>query len=463
MASVFPVSAFALMLIGSALEHRYLTRQGQTEDYDMLSASRFTIPVSVIVPAYNESMVVESAVRSLLAFNYPEFEVIVVNDGSRDDTLEILRRVFNLERREMFYRKRFDTEPVRRIYSSRMHRNLIVVDKENGGKADALNAGLNLARYRYICTVDSDTVYVRDALLRCMRFAMRDPATVVGVTSYVTVSRRPEHDERADPLRAEDHVLTRFQQLDFMRTFLTNRLGWTRGNFMLCSSGAFAIWRHDIIVELGGFSRRFTCEDIEFTFRVHERLRRDKRKFQVIALPESVGRTEGPDTVGRLISQRARWQRVINETVWHYRRMLCNPRYGSVGLIGMPFYLLVEVLAPIFEVLSVIIAPIAWWLGVLDWHGFVLMLAATALANGLLTNVALLMNERGAHTYPVRELLRLMLLGVADLFLYRPVLVVAQAKGLFDFLRGKKSWDKFERNHRAAAGAGDRPGQPKAA
>jgi biofilm PGA synthesis N-glycosyltransferase PgaC len=455
--------AFALMLIGSALEHRYVTRQGQTEDYDMLSASRFTIPVSVIAPAYNESVMVECAVRSLLAFNNPGLEVIVVNDGSRDGTLDVLRRAFDLERREVFYRKRFETAPVRGVYGSRTHRNLIVVDKENGGKADALNAGLNLARYRYICTVDSDTVYFPDALLHSMRFAMRDPATVVGVTSNVTISRRPEHDGRTDSLRAEDHLLTRFQLLDYVRAFLTNRLGWTRGNFMLCSSGAFAIWRHDIIVELGGFSPRFTCEDIEFTFRVHERLRRDKRKFRVIALPESVGRTEGPDTIGRLISQRARWQRVINETVWHYRRMLCNPRYGSVGLVGMPLYLLVEVLAPIFEMLSVIIAPAAWWLGVLDWHGFVLMLAATALANGLFTNAALLMNERGAHTYPVGELLRLMLLGVADLFIYRPVLVVAQAKGLVDFLRGKKAWNKFERNRRAAASAGDRPVQPRAA
>ena len=439
---------FVVMLVGSALEHRYLTRQEQTEDYDMLSASKFTIPVSVIAPAFDESVGIEATVRSLLAWAYPEIEVIVVNDGSHDDTLDVLHRAFDLEHHETFFRKRFGTELVRGVYSSRTHHNLIVVDKDNGGKADALNAGLNLARYRYICTVDSDTVYAPGALLHSMRLVMRDPARVVGVTSNVTITRRPDHAGPGDSLSADDRLLTRFQLLDYLRAFLNNRLAWTRGDFMLCSVGAFAIWRRDIVLEVGGFSREFTCEDIEFTFRVHEWLRREKRPFQVIALPESVGRTEGPDTVASLISQRARWQRVITETVWHYRRMLLNPRYGPVGLVGMPFYVLVEVMAPVFEVLAVLIVPAAWWLGILEWRGLVLMLAAMSLGNGLLTNAALLMNERGAHSYPVRDLLRLMPLGLADLFLYRPLLMVAQAKGLIECLRGIKSWNKFERNSR---------------
>jgi poly-beta-1,6-N-acetyl-D-glucosamine synthase len=446
-------AALVAMLLVSALEHRDLLQQAGTEDYELLAASRFSIPVSVIVPAYNEAILIESAVRSLLAFNYREFEIIVVNDGSHDDTLEVLRRAFGLERREMFYRKRFHGEPVRAVYGSRMHRNLIVLDKKNGGKADALNAGLNLARYRYICVVDGDTVYYRDALLRAMRFVMRDPASIVGVTSNITISRRPEYEAGPDAPAVDDHVLTRFQLLDYTRAFLNSRLGWSRGNFMLCSAGAFAIWRHDLVVEVGGFSREFTCEDIEFTFRVHERLRREKRAFRVIALPESVGRTEGPDTIRRLVSQRARWQRVIIETVWHYRRMLFNPRYGSVGLAGTPFYLVVEALAPAFEIVSVVVAPAAWLLGVLDWRGFVLMLGTMALANGALTNAALLMHEQVAHSYPLRDLVRLMLLGVMDLVVYRPLLIAAQAKGLFDFFRGRKSWDKSARNARTSTAA----------
>jgi poly-beta-1,6-N-acetyl-D-glucosamine synthase len=439
------------MLVLSALEHRDLLWQAGSVDDRMLAASRFTIPVSVIVPAHNEHVVIESAVRSLLALNYPAFEVIVVNDGSSDDTLDVLCRAFVLERRQTFYRRQLRSEPVRAIYTSLLVRNLVVVDKENGGKADALNAGLNLARFRYVCAVDGDTVYHPDAVLRAMRRVMHDPASIVGVTSNVTISRHPERENGSAAPAANDPLLTRFQLLDYLRSFLNNRLGWTRGNFMLCASGAFSIWRRDVLVDAGGFSRNLTCEDIELTFRVHERLRRQGRRFRVIALPESVGHTEGPDTIRRLVSQRARWQRAITETFWHYRRMLLNPRYGSVGWIGTPFYLIVEVLAPVFAVAALLAAPAAWLLGVLDWRAFLLILGAMALTNGMFTNAALLMHERVSHSHPVGDLIRLMLLGAADLFVYRPVLCFAQVKGLIDFFRGRKSWDKFARNCRRAA------------
>lgn len=165
--------AFAIVLVGSAVEHARLITDGRQEDYDVLAGSRFTIPVSVVVPAYNEEVLIRSTVRSLLALDYPEFEVIVVNDGSRDDTLALLQQAFDLETRETFFQKRFDTSPIHHVYQSRSDSRLRVVDKDNGGKADALNAGLNLARYRYICTVDADTVYLPDALLRAMRIPMR--------------------------------------------------------------------------------------------------------------------------------------------------------------------------------------------------------------------------------------------------------------------------------------------------
>lgn len=443
-------AAYVFMLVGSVLEHARVLYQARNEDYEALAGSHFTIPVDVIAPAYNEEVVIESAVRSLLALDYPEFEVIVVNDGSRDGTLSVLKKAFDLERREVFYRRRFTCRPVRGVYRSRSHPSLIVVDKENGGKADALNAGLNLARFRYICTVDSDTVYHPNALLYSLRVPMHDPATIVGVTSQVTISRRPEErsPRRAGMQRVDDNALTNFQLLDYMRAFINNRLGWSRWNFMLCSVGAFAVWRRDVVEELGGFSSAFTCEDIEFTFRVHEHFRRERRPYRVVALPESVGRTEGPDTIGRLISQRARWQRVITETVWHYRRMLFNPTYGSVGFIGVPYYVLVEVLAPIFQVLAVVIVPLAWWAGVLTIRDFVLMLFVMAFATGVLTNLAIMFYDRGARSYALSDLVRMMGLGVMDLFVYRPVLILAQAKGLIDFFRGDKAWHKFERNRR---------------
>jgi cellulose synthase/poly-beta-1,6-N-acetylglucosamine synthase-like glycosyltransferase len=217
---------------------------------------------------------------------------------------------------------------------------------------------------------------------------------------------------------------------------------------MLCSVGAFAIWRRDVVLELGGFSRTFTCEDIEFTFRVHNRFLRQRRPRRILALPNLVGTTEGPDTIRRLVIQRARWQRVIMETVWHYRHMFLNPRYGSVGLIGMPFYVLSEVLAPFMQTLSVGVLVLAPALGLLDWSQFVLSVGAIAFSAGTFTNAAILLQDSMFRTYSRADLRRLVLLGPLDLVLYRPIIFYAQLKGAVEFLRGDKGWHKFERNRR---------------
>jgi len=280
-----------------------------------------------------------------------------------------------------------------------------------------------------------------------MRLVLRDPARVVGLTSHPVISRHPDNAAAAPGMPSANEVtLTSFQYLDYMRAFLNGRLAWSRLEFMLCSVGCFAIWRRDVVVELGGFSSEFTCEDIEFTFRVHEHFRRLRQPYRVIALSEAVGRTEGPDTFGRLVSQRARWQRVITETVWHYRKMMLNPRYGTVGLLGMPYYFIAEVLAPVFQAISVVILPLALWLGDVTLVEAVLFLLAVAFANGTLTNAALLLHGQGPRNSTMKALVRLILLGPLDVFYYRPFLFYAQVKGLIGFLRGDKAWHKFERN-----------------
>lgn len=435
-------SAFVLLLIPSAIEAFYLNRQERNEDFDAIADSPFTIPVSIIVPAFNEEVMIRATVSSLLRLNYPQYEVIVVNDGSNDGTIAKLRAQFDLEPCEFFMRKVFKTGRVRNKFRSRSHGSLIVLDKENGGKADALNCGINAARYRYICTVDADTVFYPNALARAMRLVLRDPARIIGVTSNITISRKPE-----ETALAAETPLTAFQLLDYLRAFLINRLGWSRLHFMLCSVGAFAVWRRDVAVELGGFSGKFTCEDIEFTFRAHEHFLRNKRSYKILALSESVGRTEGPDTIGRLVSQRARWQRVISETLWHYRHMMLNPRYGTVGLLGLPFYVIVEVAAPVFQALALILIPLALWIGV-PVRDLLMTLLAITLANGVLNNAALFLNDIEARSYRKRDLMLLILLGPLDLFTYRLVLFYAQMKGLIGFLRGDKSWHKFKRNIR---------------
>jgi biofilm PGA synthesis N-glycosyltransferase PgaC len=442
----------SFVLVG-AIENSVRRRESGSQDYDTLASSRFTIPVSVIVAAYNEERVIETTVRSLLALDYPEHEVIVVNDGSTDGTLELLRETFALVPYEVFVRRVFPSEPVRAIYRGRRHPNLVVVDKENGGKSDSLNAGLNVARYRYVCGVDADTVFEGDALLKAMRLVVQDPARIIGVTSYITTSRDPVRAMAEPPGRRpiDGKPLMAYQHLDFLRAFFNNRLAWSRHGFMLCAPGGFQVWRRDVLEEVGGYSRSFTCEDIELTFRVHERFLREGRDYRIHCLPDNVGITEGPDSVGKLVAQRERWQRVIDETVWHYRRMWFNPRYRAVGLIGAPFYLFTETLSPIVELLALVSIPLALAFGVFEPAAFFLMLGAVAFVNAALTACAILFDDLQSRMYRRRDLARLLLLAPLDLVLYRPIIVWARLKGSWHFLRGDKAWHKFERNVRASA------------
>lgn len=444
---------YVALVAVAAVENGIRRRETASQDYDVLEASRFTIPVSVIVAAYDEETAIVSTVESLLALDYPEHEVIVVNDGSNDGTMDRLREAFALEPYEVFVRRVFTTEEVRAIYRSAERPSLIVVDKANGGKADALNAGLNVARFRYVCGVDADTVFDKEALLKGMRLVVQDPARIIGVTSHLTIARDPEQAMAAPQGRRpiDRRPFIAYQHLDYLRAFFNNRLAWSRLGFMLCSVGAFQIWRRDVLEEVGGYSRRFTCEDIELTFRVHERFLREGRDYEIQCLPDNVGTTEGPDTVRRLVSQRERWQRVIDETVWHNRKMWFNPRYRSVGLLGTPFYLVTEVLAPAIEVLAIVSLPVAIALGVFDPVIFLVLLAAIAFMNAALTACAILLDDLQSRTYRTRDLLRLLLLAPLDLVLYRPIIVWARLKGSWRFLRGDKAWHKFERNVRAPA------------
>ncbi len=442
----------AFFVIASIFESLRRRTQAHAEDYSALLYSRFTIPVSVIVPAYNEQSGIAAVVKSLLDQEYPQHEVIVVNDGSKDETVKTLHLQFDLQPVQRFCRKAFVTKTVRGVYHSKTDPRLLVIDKENGGKADALNCGANYAKYRYVCCVDGDSVYFPEALLAGMRLAMKDPANVLAITSLIGVGRQPAaSDAEGQGTKTVDHhAWTNLQHLEILRAFVNNRLAWSRMGFMLCVSGAFGIWRRDVLQEVGGFSSAFTCEDIEMTFRVIEKYRREGRSGMVLSLPDIVGVTEGPERLFGLVSQRARWQRVILETVWHYRRMLLNPRFGAMGMVGVPYILLSECLAPLMQMFVLIVLGLAVAFRLLHWTEFLSLVGIQVFTLGIMSTMSLWMNDWSFRCYRLTDIVRLILIAPLDLLCYRPILAYAHAKGLVQFLRGDKSWDRFERNARTA-------------
>ncbi|MEP6990579.1 MAG: glycosyltransferase [bacterium] len=440
----------AVMLFVAAWEGHLRRREQDVEDFDRVLASRYTIPVSIIAPAYNEEGMVVPAVRSLLAQSYPEFEVIVVDDGSTDATLAVLIETFDLVPRQVFVRARIPAKPVRMVYRSRTEPRLIVVVKENGGKADALNCGANLARYRYLCCVDGDTMFTTDALLLSMSLIVKDPGRIVAAASMFGISLEPEVAARnaTHVARLNADLLGDFQHLDLVRAFVAYRMAWSRLSCMMCVSGGFGVWRRDVVVELGGFSPSFTCEDIEMTFRIHEKMLREERPYRIISLPNMIAQTEGPDNVRSLVSQRARWQRVTMETVWAYRHMLGRRRYAAVGLLGLPYYLLFECLAPVFQVAAIVTLVLAAWLGMMGWIGYLAFIGLMTFGMAIPTTVAVLLHDVGYRDYGRRDLVRMLLLGPLDFVLYRPILIWAGFVGTWQFLRKEKGWDKFDRNVR---------------
>ena len=446
---------YMVLFLFAASENNLRVRQQRFEDFREISRSRHTLPVSVIVPGYNEEQTISDCLYSLGNLDYPQYEVIMVNDGSSDRTLDVLMDEFDLEQVDIFSRRHFETAEVRGVYRSRRYGEFYVIDKANGGKADSLNAGINFSRYPYVCTCDADTIFAPDSLLKAMRVILRDPQRAVAVGSLIGINNgyeieRGEIMKRALPRES----IVSLQLIEYLRSFLLNRLAWTRMNFMMVVSGAFAIYRRDVLIELSGFSKDFTCEDIEMTFRVHEFMRREKRPYRIMSLPEAVSWTEAPENWKNLYRQRHRWQRVICETFWAYRRMFLNPRYGAVGMFGMPYYLFGEVLPWIPELLALVIIPVAIALGVFAWWPLVVFVGIFILTNVLISVMGILLQDVGFRTLTLREICRLMLLSFIESFGYRQLLSWARFAGTIAFLRGEKGWQKFARVERKSPPSG---------
>jgi cellulose synthase/poly-beta-1,6-N-acetylglucosamine synthase-like glycosyltransferase len=392
---------------------------------DAIANSRFTIPVSVIVYSQGEADVAASAAH-LLALDYPEFEVIVVNDGSLA-ALTALRERFDLNACEIFFRRSLETSPVRAIYRSLSDPRLLVLDCAVETRGDALNCGANLARFRYICCADLRARFNAGALLESMHAAVEDPALVVGVTT--TLGPPPDGgDESPQATRGLWHTLER---LSASRTLLA-RGGWRSLSLRPEGLPGLMLWRRDALIDVGGFARDIGAEQVELTFRMHRHHLAANRAYRIVHIAEPIGAPANDEMLAELAEEQEACQRALGAVLWRYRTLLFNPRYGYLGLVGLPRFVFSALIVPWFELVCLAALPIAPLVGVVTGRQLLLLLAALALGNAVLLNTALLSAPAGAHDAAV--LRRFILLGPVELFISRPVQLYVRLSGMLRML-----------------------------
>jgi cellulose synthase/poly-beta-1,6-N-acetylglucosamine synthase-like glycosyltransferase len=429
----------------SSLTHHRRAR-GHAPD-DAVFSSPVTPPVSVLVPAYDEEPTIVDSVHSLLALRYPEHEVIVVNDGSRDATLERLRDAFDLVPVRKALRMVVPTAPIKGVYVSRRHRQLWVVDKENGGKADALNAGVNTSRYPYVLAIDADAILEEDSLLRVVRPVVAEPDVVVATGGIVRIANgcRIDHGRVVD-VRLPKSRLATLQVLEYFRAFLIGRVGWSRMNALLIVSGAFGLFRRSLVEEVGGYSSETVGEDIELVVRLHRHLRDRDEPYRIEFVPDPVCWTEAPETMRQLARQRRRWHRGLGETLWRHRRVAGNGRYGTLGTAAVPYFLLFEFLGPVVEVLGLPAVVVWWLLGDLSPVFVVAFLVVAGLLGVVLSLAALTLEEHSFRRHrDGRDIARLVGFSVLENVGYRQIVSFWRFLAFFDLLRGRAEWGEMRR------------------
>ena len=449
--SILIVIIYTGMSIISIYYFSYYRRRNIEINYDtLLSAGDAAPSVSVIASAYNESATILSCVRALLNLRYSNYDVIVVNDGSTDDTLEKLKKEFQLRKQSYIVNYKIKTKDVRGVYRSEnpIYRKLIVVDKENGGKADAMNCGINISYKFYVVCVDVDSILDRDALLRLVKvITEREDGRVIGVGAAVHVANGCKFENGI----IKEHIVpkkyfTCMQVVEYLRAFLIGRISLGQTRSLLLISGALGIFRKEAILKAGGYLTSTIGEDMELVTRVQEYHYKKKISHLMLYIPDPLLWTEVPGSVKVLGRQRTRWTRGLIDTLKLHKKLFFNPRYRLVGLFGYPYFFFFEWMAAIVELIGFVYFFIALLLGSTVWSTFFLLFVFMYLFGTTFSFLGIFMNEIGFHVYhKTKDVIRLILCSMLEAFCYHPCIVFWSIKGNYMYLRGIKSWGVMTR------------------
>lgn len=454
----FAIGSYVILAIISAVETLEYMKKNSFVNYKEILSSTISPSISIIAPAYNESLNIIENVRSLLSSHYVNYDVIIVNDGSKDDSLEKLILAYDLVKVNFLINQQIPTKPIRAgVFKSTnpAFEKLTVVDKENGGKADALNMGLNISNNNYVACIDVDCLLLENALQKMIKpFLEVTEETVIATGGVIRIANSCIiKDGKLLDVNFPKKLIEKAQILEYLRAFLLGRMAWSRLNGLLVISGAFGLFNKKIAIEVGGYDTNTVGEDMEIIVRMRGYMEEHNEKYRVAYIPDPLCWTEAPDNYKIFISQRNRWTRGTIETLRKHQKIAFNPKYKSLGLLSYPYWLFFERLAPVIEVIGIIYFVILMALNEVRWDYAVAFTVLAYLFAVLFSIVAIFSEELTFHQYKKKGTgIKLIAISAMEPFVLHPFILYAAIRGNIDYyFNKKKKWGEMTRKGMAKA------------
>jgi len=443
------IFSYTALSIISGISLRHYLKKNSFVDYSVILDSPLAPSVSVLVPAFNESKTIVDNVESIYTIHYNNFDVIVINDGSTDSTFEELKKAFKLEKVSFAVNIEVPTQEIRGVYKSKLnsYSNLIVVDKENGGKADALNAGINISDRDLFMAIDADSILEPDAVLKLVKpFLERTDRRVIAAGGVVRiVNSCIVENGRISEVRVPSNMLARMQVLEYTRSFLMGRMAWAKLDGLIIISGAMGMFDRDVVVQSGGYAHTIG-EDMELVVRIRRYMSEQREKYKIEYVPDPLCWTEAPVDLGTFGRQRSRWTRGTIETLTDHSKIFFSPRYGAMGMMGYPFWFIFEWLAPIVELIGIVYAIVLYATGNLSLNFILITFLFVYTFALFFTTWAILYEELTFHRYERKgDVFKLWIAAVLEPFLLHPVCLFFSIKGNIQYAMGNRKWGKMER------------------
>lgn len=443
------IFSYTALSIVSGIALNYYLKKNSFVDYSVILDSPLAPSVSVLVPAFNEAKTIVDNIESIYTIHYNNFDVIVVNDGSTDNTFEELKKAFMLERVNFAVNHEIETKEVRGVYKSNLetYSNLIVVDKENGGKADALNVAINVSDKDLFMAIDADSILEPDAVLKLVKpFLERTDRRVIAAGGVVRIANSCVIENgRITEVCVPKNLLARMQVLEYTRSFLMGRMAWAKLDGLIIISGAMGMFERDVVVQSGGYAHTIG-EDMELVVRIRRYMSEQREKYKIEYVPDPLCWTEAPSDVSTFGRQRSRWTRGTIETLTDHSKIFFSPRYGAMGMLGYPFWFLFEWLAPLVEVLGIIYAIILYFTGNLSLNFILITFLFVYTFAVFFTTWAILYEELTFHRYEKKgDVFRLWIAALLEPFVLHPISLFFSIKGNIQYARGNRKWGKMER------------------